>query len=89
MPSSVLCLWDLLAPWEIFTPSLLTKPLVTRMTSLAEKRACQQNTNMAAKKDGYVNESAEKVVQINNQNLKGPERDLQAIFMKLRVDNGP
>ena len=76
-------------PLGNFHPSLLTKPLVTRMTSLAKKRACQQNTNMAAKKDGYVNESAEKVVQINNQNLKGPERDLQAIFMKLRVDNGP
>ena len=43
----------------------------------------------ADKKDGYVNESAENVVQINNQNLKGPEKDLQAIFMKLRVDNGP
>ena len=44
---------------------------------------------MADKKDGYVNESDENIVQINNQNLKGPEKDLQAIFMKLRVDNGP
>lgn len=44
---------------------------------------------MAEKKDGYVNESSENVVQIKNQSIKGQEKDLQAIFMKLRVDSGP
>ena len=41
--------WYLLSPSDFFTPSLLTKPLVTRMTSL-EKRACQQNTTWRRRK---------------------------------------
>lgn len=44
---------------------------------------------MADDEDGYVKDSSENAVQINDQNLKGPEKDLQAIFKKLRVDNGP
>ncbi|XP_068678775.1 uncharacterized protein [Montipora foliosa] len=44
---------------------------------------------MAGEDEGIVNESCANKVQINSHNLRGPEKDLQAIFKKLRVDSGP
>ncbi|XP_027041001.1 uncharacterized protein LOC113669199 [Pocillopora damicornis] len=35
------------------------------------------------------NDASEKESQIKEKKAKGPEKDLQAIFMKLRVDSGP
>lgn len=35
------------------------------------------------------NDASEKESQIKEKKAKGPEKDLQAIFMKLRVDSAP
>lgn len=35
------------------------------------------------------NNADEKEAQISKNKLKGPEKDLQSIFKKLRVDSGP
>lgn len=79
---------------ELFTrfvalPTLpLHKYFVTEMTSLV--RTCLPTKhNMADKDGGCVDEGCESKAQICGHKLKGPEKDLQAIFKKLKVDNGP
>ena len=44
---------------------------------------------MADKDGGCVDEGCESKAQICGHKLKGPGKDLQAIFKKLKVDNGP
>lgn len=44
---------------------------------------------MADKGSDCQNNACEKEPQIRKNKAKGPEKDLQAIFMKLRVDSGP
>ena len=44
---------------------------------------------MADKECDCPKDALEKQAQNSENKLKGPERDLQTIFKKLRVDNGP
>lgn len=44
---------------------------------------------MADKESDCPNDAYEKQVQNSESKLKGPEKDLQTIFKKLRVDIGP
>lgn len=62
--------------------------IVAEMTSLIET-CLPTKHNMADEDCDCPNNADEKEAQISKNKLKGPEKDLQTIFKKLRVDSGP
>lgn len=66
--------------------SLPCQSFIERITSLRE--TCLPTKHNMADCE-CQNDASEKESQIKEKKAKGPEKDLQAIFMKLRVDSGP